>query len=172
MRAVVRLILLLGLAAVLHAAEPALTIVAPDRTVTLTAAEFAALPHVECTVMDGHSGKTRQFSGVAVRDLLARIDAPLGPQLRGAALQLAVVAYAQDGYSVVYTLADFDEAFSTRTIILADSENGQPLPATAAPFQLVAPGDKRPARWTRMVTKIEIVRVGVPSTSPEHAKNN
>ena len=172
MPAVFRLVLLLGLATAIRAEEPALTLSSPDRTITLTAVEFAALPHIARAELDAHSGKTRQFSGVAVRDLLARVDAPLGQKLRGAALQLAVVAYARDGYNVVYTLADFDEAFSTWTIILADSENGQPLPDTAAPFQLVAPGDKRPARWIRMVTKIEIIRVGPPSTRHEPARNN
>ncbi len=158
--------LLIGLAAGLRAAEPGLTIIGPARSLTLTAAEFAALPHTECAVADPHSGRPLRYSGVAVRDLLARVDAPIGPRLRGPALQLAVIVRARDGYGVIFALAEFDDAFCNRTIVLADQEDGKPLPATSAPFQLVAPGDKRAGRWARMVTTLEIVGIGTTTATP------
>jgi hypothetical protein len=92
-----------------------------------------------------------------VRELLLRAGAPLGDKLRGPALTLGVLVRCKDNYTVLYSLAEFDENFSPRTIVLADREDGQPPPATAAPFRLVAPGDKRGARWARMVTSLEIV---------------
>jgi len=52
-----------------------------------------------------------------------------------------VIAHSRDGYAVVYAPADFDDAFSGRTILLAEEVDGQPLPAKSAPFQLVAPGE-------------------------------
>lgn len=143
----------------LRAADDAtvLRLSAAGRTISFTAAEFAALPHTTLTVADPHTSAPRTFDGVAVHELLTRIDAPLGDKLRGPALQLAVVFRTKDHYGVVFALADFDAAFSSRTLILADREAGQPLPEKSAPFQLIAPGDKKAARWARMITSIEIV---------------
>jgi DMSO/TMAO reductase YedYZ molybdopterin-dependent catalytic subunit len=97
---------------------------------------------------------------VTVHELLVRAGVPLGDNLRGAALQLVVIARSHDGYAVVFALADFDDTFSSRTILLAEREDGKPLPDNAAPFRLVAPGDKKAARWARMVTSLEIASVG------------
>lgn len=153
---------LLGLPA--FAADPVLKITGPEKTAAFTAAEFAALPHTSVTVTDPHTGTARTFAGVAVRELLARAGAPLGDKLRSPALQLAVVFRSRDGYGVVFALADFEDAFTDRTLVLADRENGRPLTEKAAPLQLIAPGDKKAARWARMVTSIEIVPVASPRT--------
>ena len=156
-----RLLLTLGLLAGLRAFadEPILTIVGPAETRTFTAAEFAALPRTELTALEPHEKKERRYSGVTVRELLARVGAPLGEKMRGSALALGVLVRSKDGYAVLYALAEFDSAFSGRTLLLADREDGAPPPATAAPFRLVAPGDTRGARWARMVTSIEVISV-------------
>lgn len=163
-------LLFLLLAGALPAAEPILKIAGGEKPLAFTAAEFAALPRTELTVADPHNQAPRHFSGVAVRELLARAGAPLGEKLRGPALQLAVVFRAKDGYGVVFALAEFDEAFSNRTLVLADREEGQPLADKAAPLQLVAPGDKKAARWARMITAIEIVSLadGAPALHASH----
>jgi DMSO/TMAO reductase YedYZ molybdopterin-dependent catalytic subunit len=142
------------------AADPVLTIISPDTTLALTADDLRQLPHMELTATDPHENKAHRYSGVRVRDLLAKVGAPMGEKLRGHALQLAVVFHSKDGYGTLFALAEFDEAFSDRELLLADSEDGGPLPANAAPLRLIAPGDKRAARWARMVTSIEVVRPG------------
>jgi hypothetical protein len=134
--------------------------------VAFSAAEFAALPHAEVTLVNPHDQKEHRFSGVSVRELLARLDAPLGEKLRGAALQTGVLVRSKDGYAVLFALAEFDESFSSRTLILVDRIDGQPLPATAAPLQLIAPGDKKAARWARMVTAIELISTAPPAPKP------
>jgi len=139
MPAALRLARLLATAAGLAGAAPILKITGPEKSLAFTAEEFAALPRSAVTVADPHTRADRHFSGVAVRELLVRAGAPLGEKLRGPALQLAVVARARDGYGVVFSLAEFDAAFSARTILLADREDGQPLPEKSAPFQLIAP---------------------------------
>ena len=96
-----------------------------------------------------------------MRELLARVGAPLGDKMRGPALALGVLVRTKDDYAVLFSLAEFDSAFSTRTLLLADREDGAAPPATAAPFRLVAPGDSRGARWARMVTSIEIISIPV-----------
>ena len=153
----------------LAASESVLKVVAPDKTLSFTAAEFAALPHTELTATDPHTQARRQFSGVAVRELLTRIDAPLGDKLRGPALQLAVIAHAKDSYGVVFSLAEFDDAFSNRTILLADQEDGKPLAENAAPLRLILPGDKKAARLARMIVSLEIVSLA-PVAQVAHDK--
>jgi hypothetical protein len=142
------------------AADPVLTVASPDKTLALALDDLRALPHSELTATDPHEGKQHRYSGVLVRDLLARVGAPMGEKLRGHALQLAVVVHSKDGYATLFALAEFDDAFSDRQLLLADSEDGAALPANAGPLRLIAPGDKRAARWARMVTSIEIVAPG------------
>ncbi|HWA08739.1 MAG TPA: molybdopterin-dependent oxidoreductase [Opitutaceae bacterium] len=131
-----------------------------------TAAEFAALPHVELTLVNPHDQKEHRYAGVNVRELLTRAGLPFGEKLRGPALQFGVVARAKDGYGVLFALAEFDEAFSSRTLLLADRIDGQPVPDSAAPLQLVVPGDKKAARWARMVASLEIISTATPPAKP------
>jgi hypothetical protein len=167
MRSIFRLLLFLGLAAALSAAEPLLKVTVAGKTVSFTVEEFATLPHTEITTFEPHGQKEHRYAGVAVRELLLRAGAPLGVKLRGAALQLVVVARSNDGYAVAFALAEFDDAFSNRTILLAEKEDGQALAGNAAPFRLVAPGDKKGARCARMVASLEVISVGSPApTTP------
>ncbi|HEY5080141.1 MAG TPA: hypothetical protein VII43_09840 [Opitutaceae bacterium] len=147
MHRIALLALVLSAAAVrLVAADHILTVLSPEKTVTLTAGDLRLLPHREITATDPHENKPHRFSGVLVRDLLLQVGAPLGEKLRGRALQLAVLVHSKDGYATLFALAD--------------SDDGAALPANAAPLRLIVPGDKRAARWARMVTSIEIVRPG------------
>jgi DMSO/TMAO reductase YedYZ molybdopterin-dependent catalytic subunit len=141
------------------AAEASLKLSSGSQTLALTPGEIRKLPHVDLTATDPHQNASHVYSGVPMRDLLAKLNAPLGERMRGPALRLAVVFHAADGYVTVFALAEFDEAFSERQLILADAEDGKPLPASAGPYRLVVPGDKRAARWARMITSIEIVPV-------------
>jgi hypothetical protein len=130
------------------------------KTLAFTAADLAAMPHQTITAMDTHEKASHAYTGVPVRDLLARVDAPSGEKLRGPALRLVVIARALDNYEVAYALAEFDGAFNDRTILLVDRQDGQPLGAGMGPLRLLVPGDKRPARWTRMITSLDIIQVG------------
>jgi Oxidoreductase molybdopterin binding domain len=162
-----RALFFLSATAVLSAAEPVLKINAPAKSLSFTSEEFASLPHQEIVALEPHGKKEHRYSGVAVADLLARAEAPLGEKLRGQALQLVVVVHSKDGYAVVFSLAEFDEAFGNRAILLADHEDGQLLPENAAPFRLVVAGDKRAARWARMVSSIDLVAVTFsPASKP------
>lgn len=151
------LVCVLAGAASARADDAVLTVTAASQTLRLTAADFAALPHATTTTLDGHEKKTHTYAGVPVRDLLAKAGVPFGEKLRGPALRMVVIARTRDHYAVVYALAEFDEAFSDRTVLVADQQDGQPLGAGAGPLRLVAPGDKRPARWARSVTSLEVV---------------
>lgn len=144
-------------------ADPVLRVVTPEQTLAFTAAEFAALPRTELTAVEPHGKQSHRYAGVTVRELLTRAGAPLGEKLRGPALALGVLVRSADNYTVLFALAEFDAAFSTRTLLLVDREDGAPPPASAAPFRLVVPGDTRGARWARLVTSIEVVQLAPKS---------
>lgn len=152
--------LIFAATATLSLAETVLKITAPARSLALTAEEFAVLPHREVVAVEPHGKKEHHYDGVFLSELLSRVDAPLGEKLRGTALQFAVIIHSKDGYAVVFSLAEFDESFGDRTILLADREDHQPLPENVAPFRLVVVGDRRAARWARMVSAIDLVSVG------------
>jgi hypothetical protein len=139
---------------------PVLRVSYAGRSLALTTAEIAAMPHQDVSAMDAHEKQRHTYSGVPVRTLLAQAGAPFGEKLRGPGMRLAVVARSKDGYGVVFALTEFDEAFNDRTILLVDKQDGQALVPGQGPIRLVVPGDKRPARWLRMLTSLEILSVG------------
>jgi hypothetical protein len=125
-----------------------------DKTVSVDSSELAKLPVKEVEASDHQT--THRYSGVLVRDILGLVGVP-GGLLGGKALSLLVRVTGKDNYSVVFGLAEFDPEFNDRSIVLADKQDGQPLPDNAAPFRIVIPGDSRPARWVRQVKSIEVI---------------
>jgi len=75
-----------------------------------------------------------------------------------------VLAEAADGYSVLYSLAELDSDFQDSEVIVADTMNGSPLGEKQGPFKMVAPHDKRPARWIRMLKSLTVVTVVPPKS--------
>jgi hypothetical protein len=146
-------------ATALRAADPLVTITFAGKTTVLGAADLAAAAHQEVTAFDFHEKKDHVYSGVPVRDLLAKAGVEFGEKLRGKGLRQVVIAHCRDNYDIVFALAEFDDAFNNRTILLVDRQDGQALPDGQGPVRLVVPGDKRPARWARMVTSLEVVSV-------------
>ena len=122
----------------------------------LDAAALARLPRQR--VEASAHGVTGTWEGVALVDLLRAAGAPVGDALRGANLRLYVRISATDGYRVVYALAELDPGFREATVILSDRRNGKPLDAKEGPFRIVAVGEKRPGRWVRNVTAIDLLR--------------
>lgn len=120
----------------------------------VTAADFAKLARRDTTV-SAHE-VTGRYSGVALTDLLALVNAPLGDSLRGRTLGTYVVAEASDGYRVLFSIAELDSRFTDRVVIVADSKDGKPLAASEGPYRLIVPGEKRPARWARQVVRISL----------------
>jgi hypothetical protein len=124
---------------------------------TLTAAQIAGLPHLAVTAQDHDA--VAHFEGVSVATLLSGAGILLGDKLRGPRMTEVLLVEAADGYKVVFALAELDPAFATREIILADKREGRPLDAKEGPFRIVAPGDKRPARWVRQVTALKVIAI-------------
>jgi DMSO/TMAO reductase YedYZ molybdopterin-dependent catalytic subunit len=119
--------------------------------------DWKQLKHISISATNAHDKKTATYSGVPLRDLLQEAGVPLGENLRGKALAISIVIIASDGYQVTFSIAELDESIGNAQVLVADSEDGKPLGPTAGPLRLVVPGDKRPARWVRMVKAIRVV---------------
>jgi hypothetical protein len=84
---------------------------------------------------------------------------PLGSELRGSALTTYVLAEAEDGYQVVFSIGELDPAFKDNQILVADMADGRPLYGEDGAFRIVAPLESRGARSVRQLTRLEVVRL-------------
>ena len=125
-------------------------------SLTLSANDLKNMPRQTLKVVNPHAKKDEVYEGVAVRELLRRAGVPQNDKLRGSALATYVVAEASDGYRVAYSLAELDSDFQDSDVIVADTLNGSPLGEKQGPFKMVAPHDKRPARWIRMLKSLTL----------------
>jgi DMSO/TMAO reductase YedYZ molybdopterin-dependent catalytic subunit len=130
---------------------------AVKQALTLSAEDLAKMPRA--SVSTTSNGVETVYQGVWIHDVLKRAGVPQGGELRGKALAGYVLAEAQDGYQVVFSLAELDPAFIDNEILLADTANGKPLFGAQGRFRLVAPKDKPGARSVRMLTKLEVVQL-------------
>jgi DMSO/TMAO reductase YedYZ molybdopterin-dependent catalytic subunit len=125
----------------------------------LTVADLKKMPRKTLSVVNPHDKKKETYEGVLLEDLLSKAGVPQGEQLRGASMATYVIAEATDGYRVVFSLAELDSGILESEIIVADTMDGAPLSAQQGPFRVVAPHEKRPARWVRMLKSITVVHV-------------
>ncbi len=123
-------------------------------------ADLKSMPRQTMRVVNSHSKKTEVYQGVALEYLLHKAGVPQGEQLRGKTMTNYVLATASDGYRVVFSLAELDPGFTDSDVIVADTLNGAPLGPNEGPLKLVAPHDKRPARWIRMVKSLTVLEAG------------
>ncbi len=126
-----------------------------DRSAEWTPAKLKALPHVSITVYNEHEKVNQTYSGVPLTDLLAELGVPNKPH--GKEFQIYLVAEGSDGYKVVYSIGEVTPDVHDGTVLVADAADGKPLPANG-PLQLVATGEKRPARWVRSLVAIHVLK--------------
>ena len=113
------------------------------RQLTLSVDDLAKMPRA--SVHGSNNGMETVYEGVWL--------------LRGKALAGYVLAQAQDGYQVVFSLGELDPSFIDNEILLADTAGGKPLSGPQGRFRLVVPKDKPAARSIRMLTKFEVVQL-------------
>jgi len=95
---------------------------------------------------------------VPLEEILRKAGVSSGEHLRGVAMATYVVEEATDGYRVVFSLAELDSGILDSDVIVADTMDGVPLSEKQGPFKIVAPHEKRPARWVRSLKSIAVVR--------------
>jgi len=137
---------------------PAVQVIgAVQHPLQLTADDLATMPRA--TVKTTSNGMETIYEGVWMYEVLKRAGVPQGTALRGKALASYVLAEAQDGYEVVFSLAELDPSFIDNEVLLADTANGKPLFGEQGRFRLVAGRDKPGARSVRMLAKLEVVQL-------------
>ena len=119
---------------------------------------IAMMPHQTISVPDQNGTKVN-YQGVPLRDVLKQAGVPMGKDLRGKAIASYIVAKAHDGYQVVSSLGEIDEAFGNGSILIADKREGKALFGYRGPLRLVCPNDKAGSRSVRMLETIDIVRL-------------
>ncbi len=130
-----------------------LTIIYGDNSAEWTPEKLAALPQTTVKVWNAHVKAEQTYSGVQLIDLLTRLGVSAKP--RGKDLKLYLVAEGSDGYKVVYSIGEVTPDLHDGTVIVADREGGKPLTGSG-PLQLVATGEKHPARWVRNLVTIQV----------------
>jgi DMSO/TMAO reductase YedYZ molybdopterin-dependent catalytic subunit len=128
----------------------------------VTQADLKGMPRVTIHAVNTHSNKMEVYAGVPLAALLQKAGVPQGGQIQVPWMTAYVLVEAADNYRVVFSLAELDAGFLDSEVLVADTVDGAPLGAGEGPFKLVAPHDKRPARWVRMVRSITVVRPPTP----------
>ena len=133
------------------------------KTITLSLAEFAQLPRTTLQVKAPHSEEMVQYEGVLLYELLQKAGVrfvdrstpkTMERKLPGTLRTSYVLIEAADGYRIVYSVAEIHPDLGGRRVLLADRQNGQPLDAKAAPFQVINAASELHGRWIRQVTRI------------------
>ena len=146
----------IALAQVSSAAAPTLRVTSPTgQSIELSAHDLDAMPRETVNVVD-EKGDHAIYEGVPVIEILRRAGTPSGHDLRGKQITLYLLVGASDGYHTVFAIAELEPAFSDRHILLADRRDGKALSSNEGPFRIVAPEEKRHARWVRNVISLTV----------------
>jgi DMSO/TMAO reductase YedYZ molybdopterin-dependent catalytic subunit len=125
----------------------------------LTIVDLKKMPRKTLSVVNPHTKTMEKYEGVLLEELLRRAGAAQGEKLRGTAMASYVVVEGADGYRVIFSLAELDSGVVDSDVIVADTMDGGAMRADIGPLRIVAPREKRPARWVRMVKEITVVKV-------------
>lgn len=125
------------------------------KSTVMNAESLAKLPRKQVTGED-HGGTRHTWEGPLLGDVLASAGVPLGKTLRGPRVALYLVVEAADGYRAVFALPEVDPSNSDTSVILADRRDGLALDAKEGPLRIIAPQEKRHARWVRQVTRLVV----------------
>jgi DMSO/TMAO reductase YedYZ molybdopterin-dependent catalytic subunit len=123
--------------------------------VAISVGDLASMARDKVTVAEP-DGSTVAYEGVPLKELLKRAGVLIRP-LRGKALTTYLVAKAQDGYQIVFSLGEVDAEFGDEQILVCDKRDGKALDRKQGPLRLLVPHDKAGARSVRMLEKIEVV---------------
>jgi hypothetical protein len=124
-----------------------------DKSSEWTPATLAALPRKTITVWNEHAKVNQTYSGVELIELLKPLGVAEKPH--GKDLRLYVAAEGADGYVAVYSIGEVTPDLHDGTVLVADTLDGKAI-GGSGPLQLVATGEKRPARWVRNLAAIRV----------------
>lgn len=137
--------------------EPAVVEVSGELTnpLKLTASSLDSFKQVSVIRKD-KDGHPHTYTGAAFSEILVKAGVTMGKELRGKNLTKYLVVEALDGYQVLFALAELDESFTSRQIILTAQMDGKPLPEADGPFRIIIQDEKLPARCAKQVKSLKV----------------
>ncbi|HUN90707.1 MAG TPA: hypothetical protein VMU33_01515 [Burkholderiaceae bacterium] len=123
---------------------------------SLTPEDLARLPRLAVHTTD-RGGAPSTYEGPKLVDALAQAGVAVGAKAHGQDFARVVVVMGSDGYKAVFSLAELDDSFTDHAVILADRKDGSTLDAKDGMYRLIVGEDKRPTRWVRGVTSIDVL---------------
>jgi hypothetical protein len=133
-----------------------LTLVNGAKTKTLTIADLAKLPQVTVHVHNAHRNTDEDYTGPLVSDVLALAGLTPTHENEAVILRSCVVASATDHYSVVYSAAEMEPAFSNSKVIVAITKAGNTPNHEGGDIQLINTDGAKPARWIHGLTTLTV----------------
>jgi hypothetical protein len=124
---------------------------------TLTVDDLAKMPRATATLTS--DGATDTYEGVLLYDILVKAGWQFGHGMVGKHAPSCLVTTGKDGFQAVFALAEIDPQFSGVKVLIADKENGLPLPDRYKPFRVISPQDKMRARSIYSLVKVEVVKL-------------
>lgn len=104
-------------------------------------------------------GSTSQFDGVLLGDLLRATGLSVGNhKMNRQNGSMFVRARASDGYVAIFSMAELDDDFAERSVLLADRRDGKPLDEKEGPLKIICPQDAMPVRWVRQVESLTVIQ--------------
>ncbi len=117
-----------------------------SKPLTLYPADVSAMKRTIVRLKE-FSGLEYFYSGVSIQELLKQAGVEIHAASGKENLAWYILAIGADGSEAVFSAAEVDSAFSTKTIILADKINDKLLPEGLGPFRLIVPGEENRIRW-------------------------
>jgi molybdate transport system substrate-binding protein len=112
---------------------------------------------VNVSFLAGQGTTQASFTGTRLLNVLdAAGSAKLPTDGNNAKLRVTVMVTGADGYQVALSWGELDPEFGGAPILLAYSQNGEPMGDKQGMARLVVPGDKRGGRYVSTVKSVEI----------------
>lgn len=135
-----------------------LTLTINGHATTLTVADLQRLPQKTITVHNEHTKTDETYTGVLLSELLAKYGAPFDHANEKNVFHSYLRVEGTDHYYVLYSGSEVESAMHNADVIVAIALDGKPL-GDDGQIKLVATADKRPARWVRNLSAINVVTV-------------
>jgi hypothetical protein len=136
-----------------------LTVTVDGKTTKFSVAKLKAMPQQTVQVHNEHTKTDEQYSGPALSDVLAKCGFVADKATQKKMLHSYVVAGGTDKYWVVYSATEVEGSEHAGSVIVA-TMMGSPASdkglGADGELKLVSTEDKKPQRWVRNLTSIEL----------------
>ena len=136
-------------------ASTSLAVTVDGKTTTFSVTDLKAMPQKNVTAHNEHTKAMESYSGVALGDVLAKAGFAVSTATHRTMLRSYLKVEGTDKYWVLYSVTEVEGSEHEGEVIVAISMDGRGLGADGE-IKLVSTEDKKPQRWVRNLTAIEM----------------